>query len=83
MRVRPGQGPEAGGARKASTERPPRLVLRFAVVTALGLARAGAVILGVIREIDQRLCGGPGAVGPDGESLSCASCPNRKKHASG
>ena len=36
------------------TDRPPRLVLRFAVVTALGLALAGALILGVIREIDQR-----------------------------
>jgi hypothetical protein len=23
-------------------------------------------------------CGGPGAVGPDGESLSCRDCPNRK-----
>lgn len=24
-------------------------------------------------------CGGPDATGPDGERLSCASCPNRKK----
>lgn len=32
----------------------PRLVLRFAVVTALGLALAGAVILAVVRQIDQR-----------------------------
>jgi hypothetical protein len=24
-------------------------------------------------------CGGPEAVGPDGESLSCAACPNRKR----
>ena len=23
-------------------------------------------------------CGGPGVVGPDGESLSCRDCPNRK-----
>jgi diguanylate cyclase (GGDEF)-like protein len=34
--------------------REPRLVLRFAVVTAIGLALAGAVILAVVREIDQR-----------------------------
>ena len=26
-------------------------------------------------------CGGPGGVGPDGESLSCADCPHRDKHA--
>lgn len=31
----------------------PRLVLRFALVTAVGLALAGAVVLAVIREIDQ------------------------------
>ena len=24
-------------------------------------------------------CGGPDATGPEGERLSCASCPNRKK----
>ena len=23
-------------------------------------------------------CGGPDAVGPDGEPLNCAACPNRK-----
>jgi diguanylate cyclase (GGDEF)-like protein len=34
--------------------REPRLVLRFAVVTAVGLGLAGAVILAVVREIDQR-----------------------------
>ncbi len=32
----------------------PRLVLRFAIVTAVGLALAGAMILAVVREIDQR-----------------------------
>ena len=26
-------------------------------------------------------CGGPGVVGPDGESLSCRDCPNRKPTA--
>ncbi len=35
-------------------DRQPRLVLRFAIVTALGLALAGALILAVVREIDQR-----------------------------
>jgi diguanylate cyclase (GGDEF)-like protein len=35
-------------------DRQPRLVLRFALVTVLGLALAGAAILTVIREIDQR-----------------------------
>ncbi len=24
-------------------------------------------------------CGGPDVLGPDGESLTCATCPNRKK----
>jgi len=45
---------DAGSVRESSADRQPRLVLRFAVVTALGLALAGALILGVIREIDQR-----------------------------
>ena len=36
------------------SDRQPRLALRFAVVTALGLALAGALILAVVREIDQR-----------------------------
>ena len=42
----------SGGERRA--DRQPRLALRFAVVTALGLALAGAFILVVVREIDQR-----------------------------
>ena len=25
-------------------------------------------------------CGGPEVVGPDGRSLSCATCPNREKN---
>jgi hypothetical protein len=25
-------------------------------------------------------CGGPDPVGPDGERLSCGSCPNRHNH---
>jgi diguanylate cyclase (GGDEF)-like protein len=46
--------PDVRPAREERVDRQPRLVLRFAVVTALGLAIAGAVILGVIRDIDQR-----------------------------
>jgi diguanylate cyclase (GGDEF)-like protein len=45
---------DVGHVREERDDRQPRLVLRFAVVTAFGLAIAGAVILGVIREIDQR-----------------------------
>ena len=45
---------DRAGATPLPSDRPPRLVLRFAVVTALGLALAGALILAVVREIDQR-----------------------------
>lgn len=48
-------GSTAEGTRRGGrADRQPRLVLRFAVVTALGLALAGALILAVIRDIDQR-----------------------------
>jgi diguanylate cyclase (GGDEF)-like protein len=40
--------------RRGQGRREPRLVLRFAIVTAVGLALAGAAILAVVREIDQR-----------------------------
>lgn len=36
----------------SAQERPPRLVLRFAILTALGLALAGAVIVLVVRQAD-------------------------------
>ncbi|MDH4178517.1 MAG: bifunctional diguanylate cyclase/phosphodiesterase [Thermoleophilia bacterium] len=49
-----GGRPNAARRPPVAARREPRLALRFAVVTALGLALAGAVILGVIREIDQR-----------------------------
>jgi diguanylate cyclase (GGDEF)-like protein len=45
---------DRAGATRMPSDRQPRLVLRFAVVTALGLALAGALILAVVREIDQR-----------------------------
>ena len=54
MRLELRTRPDGGSARETRADRQPRLVLRFAVVTALGLALAGALILGVIREIDQR-----------------------------
>ncbi|MEM9555886.1 MAG: (Na+)-NQR maturation NqrM [Acidobacteriota bacterium] len=40
-----------------------------------------AMAVGVIfkRPCLRGSCGGPDVVGPDGESLSCATCPNRKK----
>jgi diguanylate cyclase (GGDEF)-like protein len=54
VRIRPRSrhGDAAGAAERG--DRQPRLVLRFAVVTALGLALAGGIILAVVREIDQR-----------------------------
>ncbi len=54
MRLQLRPHPSSGPAREGREDRQPRLVLRFAIVTALGLALAGALILGVIREIDQR-----------------------------
>ena len=54
MRIRRRGEPDDAGAREPLDGAEPRLVLRFAVVTALGLALAGAVILAVVREIDQR-----------------------------
>jgi hypothetical protein len=55
------------------------LGLLFAVVLVAFGGAVGAMVVG------QRLsgrcmrgsCGGPGAVGADGESLSCRDCPNR------
>lgn len=40
-----------------------------------------AMAVGVIfrRPCLRGSCGGPDVLGPNGESLSCATCPNRKK----
>jgi diguanylate cyclase (GGDEF)-like protein len=46
--------PERASAARSRTDRQPRLALRFALVTALALALAGAGILAVVREIDQK-----------------------------
>ena len=54
--------------------------LVVAVLLGLGVAAiaVGAMFSG---KCLRGSCGGPSAVGPDGESLSCASCPNRHRHA--
>jgi hypothetical protein len=54
VRIRGRREPADASANRVRVDRQPRLVLRFAVVTALGLALAGALILVVVREIDQR-----------------------------
>jgi hypothetical protein len=57
----------------------------FLVVAALFGVAIAAMAVGTILsgKCLRGSCGGPGVVGPDGESLSCATCPNRKKRASG
>ncbi|HSO06654.1 MAG TPA: hypothetical protein VLW45_05420 [Pelomicrobium sp.] len=47
-----------------------------------GLALAG-LGLGVMagRRCLRGSCGGPEVLGPNGEPLSCATCPNRKRRA--
>ncbi len=53
------------------------LVFAIAVVL-LGLAVAGMAIGVMFRRPCLRgSCGGPAVLGPDGERLSCDSCPNR------
>ncbi len=54
----------------------------------LALAFIGAGVLamaiGVIfrRPCLRGSCGGPAVTAPDGESLSCATCPNRRRNGS-
>ena len=52
------------------------------VLSFLGLAVA-AMAVGVIfkRPCLRGSCGGPALHTPSGEKLSCATCPNRHKHA--
>jgi hypothetical protein len=49
---------------------------------AIGVALA-AMAVGVIfkRPCLRGSCGGPAAMGPKGDRLSCATCPHRKRHA--
>jgi hypothetical protein len=52
----------------------------FLVVAALFGVAIAAMAVGTILsgKCLHGSCGGPGVVGPDGESLSCATCPNRR-----
>jgi hypothetical protein len=52
-------------------------VLVLGVMAAVMLAMAVGVILK--RPCLRGSCGGPETLGPDGESLSCAACPNRQQ----
>jgi hypothetical protein len=49
---------------------------------AIGIAVA-AMAVGVIfkRPCLRGSCGGSAVLGPDGNKLSCATCPNRKHHS--
>lgn len=57
------------------------LVFAIAVVLlALGIA---GMAIGVIfrRPCLRGSCGGPAVLGPGGEKISCATCPNRRREA--
>lgn len=61
----------------------PALILVFGLVlVAIGLAVA-AMAVGVIfkRPCLRGSCGGAAVQGPDGQKLSCATCPNRQRKA--
>jgi hypothetical protein len=55
----------------------------FAVVAVFFLLAAGAMAVGVMfkRPCLRGSCGGPAVAGPNGEKLSCETCPNRKRKA--
>ena len=53
------------------------LLLTLAVFAIAMLIMAIGVIMR--RPCLRGSCGGPGVLGPDGEPLTCATCPNRKK----
>jgi len=56
------------------------LVVVFALAALLIGGAVLAMAVGVIfrRPCLRGSCGGAAVVGPDGEKLSCADCPNRK-----
>lgn len=56
------------------------LLLTLAVFAVAMLVMAVGVIMR--RPCLRGSCGGPEAVGPDGEPLTCATCPNRKRRGS-
>ena len=52
-------------------------LLSFAVIAAAMLVMAVGILLS--NRCLRGSCGGPEDVGPDGEPLSCAACPNRRR----
>jgi hypothetical protein len=62
---------------------PAAAVVILATLIAFGVAVA-AMALGakLTGRCLRGSCGGPAAHGPDGEPLSCATCPNRKRSTS-
>ena len=54
-------------------------VLAAVLIGAAVLAMAVGVIFR--RPCLRGSCGGPAALGPDGEEISCSDCPNRNKKA--
>jgi hypothetical protein len=57
----------------------PVLIAALALVGLAVLAMAVGVIFR--RPCLRGSCGGSAIVGPDGQKLSCADCPNRKREA--
>jgi hypothetical protein len=55
----------------------------FALSLLAIVAAVAAMAVGVMfkRPCLRGSCGGPAALGPKGEKLSCATCPSRKRHA--
>jgi hypothetical protein len=56
------------------------LLLTLAVFAVVMLIMAVGVIMR--RPCLRGSCGGPDVLGPGGESLTCATCPNRKRRES-
>jgi len=54
--------------------------LVFALAAALIALGIAAMAIGVMfrRPCLRGSCGGPAVIGPDGEELSCRTCPNRR-----
>ena len=61
----------------------PALAIVFVLALAVIGAAVAAMAIGVVfrRPCLRGSCGGPAVVGPHGEKLSCADCPNREKKA--
>ncbi len=54
--------------------------LVFGLALALMVVGVAAMAIGVMfrRPCLRGSCGGPGVIGPGGEKISCATCPNRR-----